>query len=119
MSKTTAHLRRALVTAFAAGMLMTGAGAAQAYSQSYDGGGSVMTVNSARTQATVRDGKADGIRAYGNYWRNNSSSRYQLITKAYGETASVSLSGSTRVSSFQACVDRPVGFDGCGTRQYI
>lgn len=78
-----------------------------------------MNVNSARTTVSVRDGKADGVRAYGNYWRNNSSSRYQLITRAYGETTSATLSGSTRVSSFQACVDRPVRPDGCGTRQYI
>lgn len=78
-----------------------------------------MNVNSARTTVSVRDGKADGVRAYGNYWRNNSSSRYQLITRAHGETASATLSGSTRVSSFQTCVDRPVRPDGCGTRQYI
>lgn len=119
MSKKTALFRRALVTTFAAGLLVSGAGAAQAYSQSYDGGGSVMTVNSARTKATVRDGKADGIRAYGNYWRNNSSSRYQVVTRAYGETASATMSGSTRIASFQACQDRPVAPDGCGTRKYI
>lgn len=119
MSKTTTALRRALVTTFAAGLLVTGAGAAQAYSSKYDSGASVMSVNSARTEATVRDAKADGIRAYGNYWRNNSSSRYQLITTAYGETVSANLSGSTRVASFQACQDRPVAPDGCATRQYI
>lgn len=113
-------VKAGVVGACAAMVIFGGAAAANAgWTSSAESGASVASVKDARTQITVRDGAADGNRAYANYWRNNSSSRYQLVTNAYRETQSATMSGSTRVASFQACNDHPVSGDTCATRKYI
>lgn len=113
-------LKRGVLGATTAMPVCTGAMSASAdWSQTTYDGNSVSTVRTDRAKIWVRDAKADGNRAYANYWRNNSSSRYQLVTYSYGEVKSATMAGSARVASFQACTDHPVAGDACNTRQYI
>lgn len=77
-------------------------------------------VNTSRTTITVKDINADGNRAYANYWRNDrGTTRFQIVTYSYKDSARASLGGSARIASFQACSDHPVLGDTCTGRKYI
>lgn len=119
MSFSTA-LKRGAFGVVAAAVVCSGAASASAgWTSTADGGASVASVNDARTKVSVRDASGDGNRAYADYWRNDSGSKYQLVTYGTGDVASATMSGSTRVASFRACNDHPLTGDTCASRQYI
>lgn len=73
---------------------------------------------STRTSYSAKDTKADGYRVYGEFWLNNDTYK-QLITTSYNQTVTQSLSGGVRVSSLRACLDVPIGLDGCASKKFF
>lgn len=115
--KTLKTLRKpAAATALALGLVLGGGSAAQALT-SYVSGGYATSSGSFRT-ITAKDTSADGNRIYGNYWKTGNRNRFQVITYNYGESASATMPSGTQIHHFQACVDKPISGDTCGTMKY-
>ncbi|MBE9402700.1 hypothetical protein M4D54_04695 [Brachybacterium sp. p3-SID1565] len=110
---------KAILTATGA-LIVLGGGlsSASAYTSYLADSAGRADVTSTRTSYSVKDTKGDGYRVYGDFWLNTGAKR-QLVTKAYNQTVSQKLSGSEKVASFRACLDRPVELDTCAKRQYI
>jgi len=106
--------RTSIIAAATAGLLLAGGASAQAdYTSKVEGGIAKLTSNQ-RTHS-VSDTKADNNRIYSEYRQSNNTNRFQLVTKAYGETRSITVPSGVRVVMFKACVDKPLTGDGCGT----
>ncbi len=111
--------RRVIAVGFAATVLIAGgAGSASALTSYLGDGAGYAAVPSARTSYSVKDTKGDGNRVYGDFWLTNGQKK-QLISTAYNQTVTQSLSGGVKVSSFRACLDKPLGVDACATRKYF